>query len=354
MTIDVLKDSKEFEVVGMSAHKNLKLLLKEKSEFPKVFTALTGGYDKNVDFCGEDAIEALMEKTFPDQVVVGVSGFVGLKHAITAAKYSKRLCLANKESIVAGGNFFLETMRKSECEIIPVDSEHNAIFQLLDGEREPVKSIFLTASGGAVRNVPVEKLKDVTPTLVLKHPVWNMGARITVDSATMFNKGLEVMEARFLFGFPQDKIKVVLHPQGKVHGMIEFYDGTIKMLASDADMRLPIAYALHYPKRSKNSRKFTPLGEFIFEKPDLVRYPALGLAYECLKAGDGARVVYNAADEVAVGAFLKEKIRFIDIYKIVEKTLENDWPKVLNDYESIVTVDAEARRLAREMVKKCC
>lgn len=352
--LDVLKGLKSFKIVGISAHKNAKLLLKEKAEFPDAFTALTGDRVEGIDFCGEHAIEFLMEKTLPDQVIVGIAGFAGLKHAITAARYSKRLCLANKESIVAGGSFFLKNVKDSNCEIIPVDSEHNAIFQLIDGERSRVKSIFLTASGGAVRDVPVEKLEDVTPKMVLNHPVWNMGARITVDSATMFNKGLEVMEAHFLFGFSSNRIIVVLHPQGRVHGMIKLNDGTIKMLASKADMRLPIAYALHYPKRVEGFEEFMPFGEFTFEKPDLLRYPALNLAYECLKEGDGARVVYNAADEIAVEAFLKEKIRFTRIYKIVEKVLENEWPKNLDNYESIEAVDVMARRLAKEMVKRCC
>lgn len=354
MTLDVLKRSEEFEVVGISAHKSAKLLLKEKAEFPGALTALTGDRAEDIDFCGDHAIEALMEKTHPEQVVVGIAGFAGLKHAITAAKYSNRLCLANKESIVAGGDFFLKSVKDSNCEIIPVDSEHNAVFQLIDGEKSPVESIFITASGGAVRDVPVENLKDVTPEMVLKHPIWNMGARITVDSATMFNKGLEIMEAHFLFGFPANKIVAVLHPQGKVHGMIRLNDGTVKMLASRADMRLPIAYACHYPKRTESFEDFSPFGELTFERPDLTRYPALKLAYECLNEGDGARVVYNAADEIAVEAFLKKKIYFTDIYRIVEKVLENNWPKILNDYESIEAVDAKARRLARKMVKRCC
>ncbi len=354
MALDVLKKLKNFKVVGISAHKNVKLLLKKKIEFPDAFTALTGDRVEGVDFCGEDAIEALMEKTLPDQVIVGIAGFAGLKYALTSAKYSKRLCLANKESIVAGGNFFLKNVRDSNCEIIPVDSEHNAIFQLIEVEKSPINSIFLTASGGAVRDVPVERLKDVTPEMVLKHPIWNMGARITVDSATMFNKGLEVMEAHFLFGFPSDKIIVVLHPQGKVHGMIKLNDGTVKMLASKADMRLPIAYAIHYPKRIKAFEGFMPFGEFTFEMPDLSRYPALRLAYECLKEGDGARIVYNAADEIAVEAFLKKEIHFTHIYKIVERVLKNGWPKILDDYESIEAVDVAARRLAKEMVRRCC
>ncbi len=343
-----------FEVVGMSANKNFETLLKTKKDFPSALTALTGIKNEEVNFYGKDSIEKLLESTQPDQVIVGIAGFAGLKYALSAARYSKRLCLANKESIVAGGKFFIESVKKSECEIIPVDSEHNAVFQLLDGEKSRVDSIILTASGGAVRNVPLRGLRDVSPQMVLKHPIWNMGARITVDSATMFNKGLEIMEARFLFDFPIEKIKAVLHPQGKIHAMIELEDGTFKMHASKADMRIPISYALNYPKRIKLFDDFTPFGNVTFEKPDFKRYPALKLSYEALKDGDGARVVYNAADEVAVDAFLKKQIRFTDIYEIVLKVLQKKWPKTLKNYEDIEEVDKKSRILAEEMVNTCC
>ena len=354
MSLDVLKRLKTFEVVGVSANENFEALLEAKKDFPSALTALTGIENEEVNFCGENSIEKLLESTQPDQVIVGIAGFAGLKHALSAAKYSKRLCLANKESIVAGGDFFIESVRKSGCEIIPVDSEHNAVFQLLDGEKSKVDSIILTASGGAVRNISLEKLKDVTPKMVLKHPIWNMGARITVDSATMFNKGLEVMEAKFLFNFPNERIRAVLHPQGKIHAMIELEDGTFKMHASKADMRIPISYAINYPKRIKLFDDFTPFGDVTFEKIDFKRYPALNLSYKALKAGDGARVVYNAADEVAVNAFLKGQIRFTDIYEIVLKVLQKEWPKTLNNYAEIEEIDKKSRILAKEMVNTCC
>lgn len=353
MSLDVLKRLKTFEVVGMSANKNFKALLKAKKNFPTALTALTGVENGEVDFCGQDSIEKLLESTRPDQVVVGIAGFAGLKHALSASKYSKRLCLANKESVVAGGRFFIESVRKNGCEIIPVDSEHNAVFQLLDEEKSKVDSIILTASGGAVRDVPLKELKDVSPQTVLKHPIWAMGARITVDSATMFNKGFEVIEARFLFDFPIEKIKAVLHPQGKIHAMVELEDGTFKMHASKADMRIPISYALNYPKRVKLFDGFTPFGNVTFEKPDIERYPALYLAYEVLKSGDGARVAYNAADEVAVNAFLKSQIRFTDIYEVVLKVLQNEWPRTLKNYEEIEEVDKKSRILTKEMTNAC-
>ncbi len=353
MAIDVLKKLEDFEVVGLTANKNIDLLLKEKIDFPEVRLALTGNTLKKVDFSGEDAIEKLLSATKPDIVVIGVSGFIGLKYALLAAKYSKRLCLANKESIVAGGTFFMNSVKALGCEIIPVDSEHNAIFQLLNTENSHVDSIYLTASGGAVRDLPIESLSSVTPESVLKHPVWRMGARITVDSSTMFNKGLEVMEAHFLFDFEIEKIHVFIHPEGKIHGLVRLEDGSVKALFSHADMRLPIAYALLYPGRMKLFEEFEPSGKFTMIDPDLKKYPALSLAYACLKDGDGARVVYNAADEVAVQAFLDRKIGFTKIYEIVEKILKKGWPSDLKDYHSIEAVDLEARQLTSEMIDRC-
>ncbi len=352
MSLDVIDKLKDFKLVGVSANVSKDELLKIKRRFPKVKTALSGVKDDEIDFCGENAIEELLYSTLPDQVVVGISGFMGLKHALTASKYAKRLCLANKESIVAGGEFFLKEVEKNDCEILPVDSEHSAVYQLLDGEKSRVKKIILTASGGALRDFPIEKLEHVTPSQVLKHPVWRMGARITVDSATMFNKGLEVMEAHFLFHFEADDIGVMVHPQGKIHAMIELEDGTFKMHVSRADMRIPISYAMNYPKRMNIFEPFSPLGKMELLEADYKRYPALKLAYEILKTGDGARVVYNAADEIAVDAFLKEEIRFTQIYEVVNAVLQNEWPEKLNNYEEIENVDTKAREIAREMIKR--
>ncbi len=269
-----------------------------------------------------------------------------------SSKYSKRLCLANKESIITGGKFFIDSVKANDCEIIPVDSEHNAIFRLLDSEKSEVSFIYITASGGAVRDIPTENLKDVTPDVVLKHPVWKMGARITIDSSTMFNKGLEVMEAHFLFNLNPKQIRVLIHPQGKIHGMIYLKDKTVKVLMSNADMRIPITYALCYPQSTDIFEEFDPCGTYSLFDPDLKRYPALDLAYRCLEMGDGSRIAYNAADEVAVQAFLEGKIRFTQIYEIVEKVIEKGWPKDLKDYDSIEEVDKEGRKTAMEMLSK--
>ncbi|HEU24845.1 MAG: 1-deoxy-D-xylulose-5-phosphate reductoisomerase [Mesoaciditoga sp.] len=352
MAADVLSKSDEFEVVGLLARKSLKAILEMSSVFPKAMTALTEEVSDKVNFTGAESVEALLESTKPDIVVVGVSGFIGLKYSILSAKYSKRLCLANKESIVTGGKFFLDTVKSYGCEIIPVDSEHNAIFQLIDSEKSKVESIYLTASGGAIRDLPVESLESVTPSQVLKHPVWNMGSRITVDSSTMFNKGLEVMEAHFLFGFPPEKINVLVHPEGKIHGIIELEDGTFKAFISKADMRIPIAYALLYPKRSCKNEKFDLFGNLNLLRPDPLKYPALELAYDCLKEGDGSRIAYNAADEVAVEYFLRGKIGFLQIYEIVKKVVEKGWEKHLNDYESIEKIDKESRKMATELLNR--
>ncbi len=352
MSVDVLTKLDKFQVVGLAAAKNVKNLLEIGSKFPLAKTALTDISSKEVDFCGQDAVENLLSSTSPDIVIVGVSGFVGLKYALLSSKYSKRLCLANKESIVTGGKFFIDAVKSNGCEIIPVDSEHNAIFQLIESEKSEISFVYLTASGGAVRDIPVEELKNVTPERVLKHPVWNMGARITIDSSTMFNKGLEVMEAHFLFNMEPEKIRVLVHPQGKIHGMIYLKNKTIKALMSNADMRIPITYALCYPQSVGLFEEFDPAGNFSLFDPDPKKYPALDLAYECLKLGDGSRIAYNAADEIAVQAFLEGRIKFTQIYEIVEKVIEKGWPSDLKDYDSIAQVDKEGRIIAMEMLKK--
>lgn len=352
MSIDVLKHLDGFEVVGLAAGTNEKVLLESKSDFPLAKTVLTNATSKDVDFCGTDAVEELLSLTLPDVVIVGVSGFIGLKYALLSSKYSKRLCLANKESIVTGGDFFFDAVKANGCEIIPVDSEHNAIFQLLDVEKSDIDSIYLTASGGAIRNVPIEALDAITPDKVLKHPVWRMGDRITIDSSTMFNKGLEVMEAHFLFNVVPEQIHVLVHFEGKIHGMIRLKDKTVKAFLSGADMRIPITYALCYPERKNLFDGFDLSGTFSLTLPDSKRYPALDLAYECLKAGDGARIVYNAADEIAVQGFLDGKIGFTQIYEIVEKVVEKGWPKNLRDYISIEKVDMEGRKMAMEIINQ--
>jgi len=352
MSVNVLTRLDQFEVVGLAAGKDVKTLLEIKSKFPLAKTALTNISSEDVGFCGQDAVENLLSSTDPDIVIVGVSGFIGLKYALLSAKYSKRLCLANKESVVTGGKFFIDSVKASGCEIIPVDSEHNAIFQLMKSEKSEISFVYLTASGGAIRDIPTDDLKDVTPDRVLKHPVWNMGARITIDSSTMFNKGLEVMEAHFLFNLDPKKIRVLIHPQGKIHGMIYLKDNTVKALMSNADMRIPITYALCYPERTALFEEFDPAGTFSLFEPDPKRYPALDLAYRCLKLGDGSRIAYNAADEVAVQAFLEGKIRFTQIYDIVEKVIEKGWPKDVKDYDSIEQVDREGRIIAMEMLDR--
>lgn len=352
MSVEVLSKLDEFEVVGLAAGKDVKTLLEIKSKFPLAKTSITDVSSEDVDFHGQDGIENLLSSTNPDIVIVGVSGFAGLKYALMSSKYSKRLCLANKESIITGGKFFIDSVKANGCEIIPVDSEHNAIFRLLDSEKSEVSFIYITASGGAVRDIPVENLKDVTPDVVLKHPVWKMGARITIDSSTMFNKGLEVMEAHFLFNLNPKQIRVLIHPQGKIHGMIYLKDKTVKVLMSNADMRIPITYALCYPQSTDIFEEFDPCGTYNLFDPDPKRYPALDLAYKCLEMGDGSRITYNAADEIAVQAFLEGKIGFTQIYEIVEKVIEKGWPKDLKDYDSIEQVDKEGRKVAMEMLSK--
>lgn len=275
---------------------------------------------------GAEAVSKLAEDTDAEVVVQAVVGAAGVAPTFAAARAGKRLLLANKESVVCGGRLLMDTVKKHGCELLPVDSEHNAIFQCLAGATPQARAnaqLILTASGGPFRGR--KNLEGITPEQAIAHPKWNMGRKISVDSATLMNKGLEVIEARWLFDFEPERIKVVVHPESIVHSAVEFEDGAVIAQLGTADMRTPIAYSLGWPERLDGHAKrmsFSEIARLTFEEPDLETFPLLKLAYDALKADDGSTIVLNAANEVAVEAFLAGRIGFKDIYNTVEKILE--------------------------------
>lgn len=301
-------------------------------------------------WAGADALEQVVAGSNIDVVVVAIVGFAALAPTVAAIKAGKCLALANKESLVAAGDLVMGLAAQYKAPIIPVDSEHSAIFQCLVGEHSPVRRILLTASGGSLRNVPREELCRVSPERVLSHPVWDMGARITVDSATMLNKGFEVIEAAHLFDLRADQIDVVIHPESIIHSMVEFDDSSLKAQMSVPDMRGPIQYALTFPARIElvEASRFDPfvIGQLTFHRVDVERYPCLALAYECLRSGGIMPSTLNAAGEVAVEAFLGGKIKYTDIFTVVDKTLQQTINEPIKSLETIYESDASARQIA--------
>ncbi|HJU51860.1 MAG TPA: 1-deoxy-D-xylulose-5-phosphate reductoisomerase [Acidimicrobiia bacterium] len=322
--------------------------LEERQEFSQKFGA-------RVSF-GPEALEELA--AMPKAVVVnGVVGLVGLPLTMAAARSGNRIALANKESMVAAGPLIRKELRRSGGELIPVDSEHSAIFQCLTGEdRESVERVILTASGGPFRTLEIDKLESVTPAEALAHPNWTMGDRITVDSATMANKALEVMEAQQLFELQVDQVEVVIHPESVVHSMVRFRDGSIKAQLGPPDMRLPIAYALTFPERAEDVLKpFDFAGISLnFEAPDLARFPALALGYAAARAGQSAPAVYNASDEMAVAAFLNGRLGFRSITTVIERTMDGLGVQSVESVDDVLSADREARSFAAAAMAGAC
>ena len=289
-----------------------------------------------------------------EMVVTAVSGSIGLKPTLAALEARKNIALANKETLVAAGELVINSAQKNGCMIIPVDSEHSAIFQALHGDLKTVKKIILTASGGPFRGWDREKLAEVTPEMALKHPNWSMGAKITVDSATMMNKALEIIEARFLFGVSYENIEVLIHPQSIVHSMVEYLDGSIIAQLGMPDMRLPIQYALSYPERWAFS--FNPLSlagkNLTFAEPDHENFPALGLAYRCGKIGGTLPAVMNAANEVCVHAFLARRIKYLEMYELVEQVCSDHQVSAADNLEKILSADNWAREYSEELIRR--
>jgi 1-deoxy-D-xylulose-5-phosphate reductoisomerase len=303
---------------------------------------------------GGDLTE-LLERSEPDLVLNAVVGFAGLSATLWALERGVDLALANKESLVAAGELALEAQRRGEGRLIPVDSEHSAAFQCLEGRApEQVHSLVLTASGGPFRGRTREELAEVTAEQALAHPTWNMGPKITIDSATLANKGLELIEARFLFGLAYEQIEVVVHPSSTVHALVRFRDGAALAHLGYPDMRVPISFALTYPERSATPIPPLDLSSGVtleFHAPDLETFPLLALARRAGEQGGTAPCVFNAANEVAVAAFLEDRLPFLGIAEVVEETLANADTSAARDLDDLLTADAEARRLAEGALK---
>lgn len=288
-----------------------------------------------------------------DFVVSAIVGVAGLEATYEAVKAGKTLGLANKECLVAAGELITAEARKRNVPLLPIDSEHNAVHQCMRGGRmEEVERVWLTASGGPFRNTPASEFASITVEQALNHPTWKMGKRITIDSATLMNKGFEVIEACRLFHMPPSKVEVIVHPQSTIHSMVEFVDGSILAQFSVTDMRLPILYALTYPERIQSDMRFavSDLRHLDFSPPDLKKFPCLRLAYEAAEAGGAKTVALNAADEIAVAAFLEGKIRFDQIPRIIEDTLKETSSGSLESIKQVLEADADARRTAQQKV----
>jgi 1-deoxy-D-xylulose-5-phosphate reductoisomerase len=318
----------------------------------KTLTAALAGTGIRVACGGQAVLDAA--RLGADWTMAAITGIAGLAPTLAAAERGGAIALANKEAIVSAGDVMMRAVRAAGATLLPVDSEHNAIFQALAGSpRESLEKIVITASGGPFRTASRDEMARATPETALKHPVWSMGAKISIDSATLFNKGLEVIEAARIFGLTSEKIDVLVHPQSVVHGMVCFNDGSVLAQLGCADMRIPIAHTLAWPERiTTHSPRLdlAAIGRLDFAPPDEIRFPALRLARACLRAGGGAPTILNAANEIAVGAFLARKIGFLDIAAIVEATLDRLGENAAATLEAVVVLDATARRAAEQFV----
>ena len=367
-TLDIVRQFPErFQVVSLSAGLNTGLLRQQILQFrPKVVSVLNRELAEALkrDLSSEspeivNGIEGLIKvATHPevDQVVSAIVGAVGLIPTLSAIKTGKTVALANKESLVMAGKIVMEEARRSGVQILPIDSEHSAIFQSLLGHRkETIQRLILTASGGPFLNLPVSKLPDVTVKDALHHPNWEMGKKITIDSASLMNKGLEVIEAHWLFDMPVEKITVQIHPQSIIHSMVEYIDGSVIAQMGIADMRVPISYALSFPNRLPLSLPGLDLpqkGGLTFQAPDLDRYPCLKLAYQSIKIGETMPAILNASNEVAVNAFLEGAIKFTEIPLLIQRVMEDHDVKPVHTVEDILKADHWARERAKTTIER--
>ena len=358
-TLDVVRNNREdFYIAGLSGNQNIDLLEEQIKEFqPRAVAVMDKekafelsrrlGKSSTEVLSGIEGLIAIATMEEIDLVVTAVVGMVGLLPTIKAIQSKKNIALANKETLVTAGEIVMEEARKSQVKIIPVDSEHSAIFQCLKGYNlKEVDRIILTASGGPFRGLLREQLEEVTLEDALRHPKWNMGKKISIDSATLMNKGLEVIEAKWLFNLSLDQIEVVVHPQSIIHSMVEFIDSSILAQLGCPDMRVPIQFALTYPNRVENQLKrlnFSELRELTFEKPDMENFPCLKLAIEAMGQGGSYPTVLNAANEVLVEQFLQRKIGFMDIPNQIEIALENNPYNKVQDIDEIIAIDQWTR-----------
>ena len=339
------------QILGLSAHSDREGLRQAASEFPNAKTALSAGPD------GEKQLVDLATLSDADMVLIAIVGTGGLKPALAAIEAGKDLAVASKEILVMAGETIMEAAARKGVKVLPVDSEHNAIFQCLDGRgASALQRIILTCSGGPFRGTPREELDRVTPEMALKHPTWSMGRKISIDSATLFNKGLEMIEARWLFDVPMEKVDVVVHPQSIVHSMVEFVDGSLLAQLSHSDMCLPIQYAVTWPERVSNSLRpldLAALGRLDFEAPRRRDFPALDLARRAGEIGGSLPATLNAANEIAVEAFLEHRIQFPAIWQTVERVMEECPFHPHPCLDELLEIDHGARELARRAVNGC-
>jgi 1-deoxy-D-xylulose-5-phosphate reductoisomerase len=371
-TLDVAaRHPDRLRVFALTAHRSADALLQLCARFAPRYAVLSGAAESAMLrrrfaseaqgtelLFGADALVEVCAEPESGVVMAAIVGAVGLAPAMAAARAGKRVLLANKEALVMAGPFFMRAVQDNGATLLPIDSEHNAVFQCLPQEGgtmsvRTVRRILLTASGGPFRSAPLERLPHVTPDEACAHPNWAMGRKISVDSATMMNKGLEVIEARWLFGLPPERIEVLIHPQSIVHSLVEHVDGSVIAQLSNPDMRIPIAHALGFPERIESGAaplELAAIGQLSFERPDPDRFPCLGLAYEALKRGGAAPAVLNAANEVAVEAFLAGVLRYTDIPRVIESTLRRAHALAAGDLESVLDADSSARHWAAEAV----
>ena len=373
-TLDVVsRHPEKFRIFALAGHRQMQKLAEQCRRFkPRFAVAADAGHAADLqrllkaDGCGTEVLygaQALNDIVSADEVtgvMAAIVGAAGLPSALAAARAGKTIYLANKETLVVAGALFMDTARAGGAKILPVDSEHNAIYQVLPHDysgrlnAHGIESIILTASGGPFLDTDLADFDRITPAQAVKHPNWAMGRKISVDSATMMNKGLELIEAHWLFDCPPEKLETVVHPQSVVHSMVRYRDGSVLAQMGTPDMRTPIAYCLGLPERIESgvpALDFANLSALTFRKPDFNRFPCLALAYEAMRAGGGAPCVLNAANEEAVAAFLDGRIRFTDIARVVAHSLEQDFSDGRGSLEALLAQDTQARRRAQEGIK---
>ncbi|MEJ8568975.1 1-deoxy-D-xylulose-5-phosphate reductoisomerase [Elongatibacter sediminis] len=374
-TLDVIRrNGDRFRVIALTANRNVERLAEQCAEHDARYAviadeSLAGALTTELQargsrarvLAGPEGLCAAADSPEADTVMAAIVGAAGLEPTLAAAKAGKKVLLANKESLVIAGPVFMRAAREGGARVLPVDSEHNAIFQALPGDfgrgltATGVERIILTASGGPFLDVPADQLADITPEQACNHPNWDMGRKISVDSATLMNKGLELIEAHWLFTADPDQLEVVVHPQSIVHSMVAYRDGSVLAQLGTPDMRTPIAYALSWPERIEAGVKrlnLVELGDLSFRAPDLKRFPCLRLAFEAMREGGSAPVTLNAANEIAVEAFLDGRIGFDRIPALVEAVLEQAEGGPLNDLEQVLHQDSLARTRARELMQE--
>lgn len=363
-SLDVIRSCGDiFQVELLTAHSNWELLAAQAREFQPstVVIADPTHYQKLQDalsaepvkvYCGADAIVQEVANSQIDTVITAMVGFSGLAPTIAAIRAGKKIALANKETLVVAGEMIIALSRQYNAPIIPVDSEHSAIFQCLVGEHSPLNRIIITASGGALRDMSYEQLQVVTPEQALRHPCWSMGAKITIDSATMVNKGFEVIEAGWLFGLASHQIDVVIHPESIIHSFVEFRDMAIKAQMGCPDMRLPIQYALTFPRRlpMPSLKQYNPLQPLTFREVDPQKYPCLKIARQAMQDGGVMPCVMNAANEIAVQAFLDGQITYPQIAQVIDSAMQSTVNQKITSLEQIFETDSMVRTISREAI----